>query len=260
MPIVSKVYCSPYEVVLAVRRRPNVVNGGGFAVADCSQRVVFRVDGCGILGKKQELVLRDGDGNSLLLIRQKGSVIEALRFLKRWKGFSYDFLGSEKLVFTLKEPNSCFSNKNPIRISLESNGSSSNFEMRGDFSVRSCSIVNSSTGHVVAQIGVKEVEQVMSGRDLYHVKIMPGIDQVFVFGVIAVLDYIYDGSTRWEIREDHMANRPKGLDLSEPNDSGLKLSLSRESKSLIDGEEHLKVWGKGSSALTLSPRSTTDWV
>ncbi|KAI3447222.1 hypothetical protein Pfo_003887 [Paulownia fortunei] len=198
MPIVSKVYCSPSEVVLAVRRRPNVVNGGGFAVADCSQRVVFRVDGCGILGKKQELILRDGEGNALLLIRRQGAMIEALSLTKRWKGFTYDFLGSQKLVFTLKEPNSCFSNKTPIRISLESNESSSygSFEIRGDFSDRSCTIVNS-TGHLIAQIGVKEeVEQVMSGRDLYHVKIMPGIDQAFVFGVIAVLDYIYDGSTR----------------------------------------------------------------
>ncbi|GFQ01194.1 protein lurp-one-related 6 [Phtheirospermum japonicum] len=117
MPIVSKVYCSPSEVVLVVRRRPNVANGGGFVVADCSQRVVFWVDGCGILGRKEELILRDGQGNTLLLIRRK--------------------------------------------------------------------------------IGVKkEVQQVMASRELYHVEIKAGIDQAFVFGVIAVLDYIYDGSTR----------------------------------------------------------------
>lgn len=71
MPIVSKVYCSPFDVVLAVRRRPNVANGGGFAVSDCNQRVVFRVDGCGVLGRKEELILRDGEGNALLLIRRK---------------------------------------------------------------------------------------------------------------------------------------------------------------------------------------------
>lgn len=70
-PIVSKMYCAPSEVVLAVRRRPNVVGGGGFAVADSSQRVVFRVEGCGVVGKKEELILRDGEGNGLLLIRRK---------------------------------------------------------------------------------------------------------------------------------------------------------------------------------------------
>lgn len=31
---------------------------------------------------------------------------------------------------------------------------------------------------------------------MYHVEIKAGFDQAFVFGVIAVLDYIYDGSTR----------------------------------------------------------------
>lgn len=71
MPIVSKIYCSPSETVLVVRRRPNVVNGGGFVVADRSQRVVFKVDGCGVIGRKEELVVKDGDENPLLLIRRK---------------------------------------------------------------------------------------------------------------------------------------------------------------------------------------------
>ncbi|KZV27496.1 protein LURP-one-related 6-like, partial [Dorcoceras hygrometricum] len=93
---------------------------------------------------------------------------------------------------------SCFSNNSPIRISAESTEFSTyrNLEIVGDFQQRSCSIVNSK-GDVIAQIGVsKEVEQVMSSRDLYHVRIKAGIDQAFVFGVITVLDYIYDGSTR----------------------------------------------------------------
>lgn len=47
------------------------------------------------------------------------------------------------------------------------------------------------------QVGVREeVEEVMASNDLYHVVVKPGIDQAFVFGVIAILDYIYDGSTR----------------------------------------------------------------
>lgn len=75
VPIVSKLYCSSSQVVLVVRRRPHVVNGGGFVVTDCSQKVVFRVDGCGILGTKEELVLRDGDGEPLLLIRRKVMII-----------------------------------------------------------------------------------------------------------------------------------------------------------------------------------------
>lgn len=70
-PIISKMYCSSSQAVLAVRRRPHVINGGGFVVTDCSQKVAFRVDGCGILGTKDEMILRDGDGDALLLIRRK---------------------------------------------------------------------------------------------------------------------------------------------------------------------------------------------
>ncbi|KAL3622886.1 hypothetical protein CASFOL_033275 [Castilleja foliolosa] len=195
MPIVSKVYCSPSDEVLVVRRRPNVVNGGGFVVADCRQSVVFRVDGCGIIGRKEELILRDADENALLLIRRKGGVVEAMSLTKQWKGYTYDFLGSNKLVFTLKEPNSCFSNKNPIRISMESKECCiyGYFEIRGNFQDKCCSIVNS-RGDVIALIGVKK--EVMTSGELYYVEIKAGIDQAFVFGVIAVLDYIYDGSTR----------------------------------------------------------------
>ncbi|KAL0346776.1 UNVERIFIED_CONTAM: protein LURP-one-related 6 [Sesamum calycinum] len=222
MPIVSKVYCSASEVVLAVRRRPNVANGGGFVVADYCQRVVFSVDGCGVLGRKEELILRDGEGMLCFSSGERytdfrsynhkgppinyyiqtfayvGAIIEALSITRQWKGFTY-FIGSHKLVFTLKEPNySCFSRNIPIRISIESKECCTygDFDVRGDFPGRSCSIV-SSKGDIVAQIGVKkEIERVMASRDLYHVEIKAGMDQAFVFGVIAVLDYIYDGTTR----------------------------------------------------------------
>lgn len=71
-PIISKLYCSSSQIVLGVRRRPNMVNGGGFVVTDCStQKVVFRVHGCGVLGKKGELILRDGNEEPLLLMRRK---------------------------------------------------------------------------------------------------------------------------------------------------------------------------------------------
>ncbi|XP_051114149.1 protein LURP-one-related 6-like [Andrographis paniculata] len=181
-PLISKLYCSPYETILLVRRRPKVANGGGFAVADAGQSLIFAVDGCGIIGRKDELVLRDGDGNALLLIRHTGGIIEALTLSRKWKGFSYE---SSKLVFTLREPNSCCSSKSPIRISA----GSKTFEVRGDFSEGSCAIVDAA-GQLIAQIGVK------ISVDLYHLRIMPGIDQAFVVGVIAVLDYVNGGSTR----------------------------------------------------------------
>lgn len=200
MAIISKLYCSSSQTVLGVRKRPHVVNGGGFVVTDCSgQRVVFRVDGCGIHDTKGQLILRDGEGDALLLMRRKGGMVEALGIYKKWNGYSVNYEGLQSLVFSLKEPNNCCLVKNnAIRISIEPRNASNkgwDFEVRGYFPDRSCSIVDV-RGNVIAQVGVnKEVEKLMESKDLYHVVVKPGIDQAFVFGVIAILDYIYGEST-----------------------------------------------------------------
>ncbi|KAE8735299.1 Protein LURP-one-related 16 [Hibiscus syriacus] len=191
MPVISKLHRSS-QVVLVVRRRPHAVNGGGFVVTNCSQLIVFRVNGCGVLGTKGELVLRDGNGDALLLIRRKGGIIEALSMHKKWKGYTFDYEGSKNLVFTLKEPRSCLAKNNAIRISTEPKGTGGgeewDYEIKGYFPDRDCSIIDS-VGNVVAQIGVKkEVEELlMASKDLYHVVVKPGIDQAFVFGLVAVL-------------------------------------------------------------------------
>ncbi|KAF2304119.1 hypothetical protein GH714_027390 [Hevea brasiliensis] len=182
------------------KERPHVVSGGGFVVTDCSQKVVFRVDGCGVVGKKGELILRDCDGEPLLLIRRKGGLVQALSIHRKWKAYTSDYEGSQKLVFSLKEPNSCLARNNTIRVSAEPRISKRafdwDFEIKGYFPDRDCSIVDYS-GNIVAEIGTrKEVTEVMTSKDLYHVVVKPGIDQAFIFGVIAVLDYIYCESTR----------------------------------------------------------------
>jgi len=47
------------------------VNGGGFVVTDLSHNVVFTVDGCGILGSKGEIMVKDGEGEAILFISKK---------------------------------------------------------------------------------------------------------------------------------------------------------------------------------------------
>lgn len=70
-PIVSKIFCSSLHAVLMVRRRPPAVNGGGFVVTDQEQRIVFSVDGCGIIGVSGQLIVRDADENAILFIHKK---------------------------------------------------------------------------------------------------------------------------------------------------------------------------------------------
>ncbi|EXB38970.1 hypothetical protein L484_027406 [Morus notabilis] len=198
MAIVSKIYCSSSQLVFMVRKRPHVVNGGGFVATDCSQKVVFRVDGCGILGTKDELILRGSDGEALLLIRRKGAMVEALSIYRTWKGYTFDYEGAAKLVFSLKEPKSCLARSNAIRICVEPKERKKDwdFEIKGYFPDRDCSIVDS-RGNIVAQVGAKkEVDELMASKDLYRVVVKPGMDQAFVFGVIATLDYVHGESTR----------------------------------------------------------------
>ncbi|XP_068657800.1 protein LURP-one-related 6-like [Aristolochia californica] len=192
VPIVSKIYCSSSPLVFIVRNRPPAVNGGGFVVTNCRQEMVFRADGCGNLGTKGKLIVRDGDGASLLVIRRMGGVIQALSAHKQWKGYTHDE-GEEKLVFSLKEP-SAWALKNKITVSIGSHGRDWDFEVRGSFVGRDCCIRDRGR-NVAAQVGIVEVKELMGSKDVYHVVVQPGVDQAFVFGVIAVLDNIYGQST-----------------------------------------------------------------
>ncbi|RZC86043.1 hypothetical protein C5167_026718 [Papaver somniferum] len=198
-PIVSKEYCcESSQTILTIRRRPHVVNGGGFVVTNCSLQVLFRVEGCGILGTDKELVLRDGDGDCLLLIRQKGGIVQALSVHRQWRGYANNYEGAQRLVFTLKVPKSCLM-KNVISAYVEPrkfHNKEWDFQIVGSFPDKACSIIDAN-GNIIAKVGVtKEESDDISDMDVYHVIIQKGVDQAFVVGVIAVLDNIYGGSTR----------------------------------------------------------------
>ncbi|XP_072980085.1 protein LURP-one-related 6-like [Typha angustifolia] len=194
IPIVSKIFCSSSQVVLTVRTRPHIVNGGGFVVMNCDQRKVFSVDGCGTLGAKGELIIRDGDGVAILFIRKKGGVVQAISIQNQWKGYLMDYNRPDKLVFSLYDPKSFLAMKNVIRISLELKGNKKgwDFEVTGSFHERACTIKDR-RGKVVAQVEMKEM---MASKDFYKVVVQPGYDQAFVIGVIAILDNIHGESTR----------------------------------------------------------------
>uniref|UniRef100_A0A7N0UMZ3 Uncharacterized protein n=1 Tax=Kalanchoe fedtschenkoi TaxID=63787 RepID=A0A7N0UMZ3_KALFE len=198
MAVVSKIYCSPDQSLLVVRRRPHMVMGGGFVVTDCSQRTLFRVDGCGVIGKMGEVVLRDGQGHPLLLLQRKEGLVQVLHVHRQWRGFTSQYEGSQKLAFVLKDPKSCFPFSNAIKISTQPRMNTVkdwDFEIRGYFPDKDCSIIDHQ-GSIVAQIGVRlEMKELMTTQDLYHVVVSAGIDQAFVVGIIAVLDSIYGEST-----------------------------------------------------------------
>ncbi|KAG0469505.1 hypothetical protein HPP92_016205 [Vanilla planifolia] len=195
MPVVSKTYCSAFLTTLVVRRRPHVVNGGGFVVTDSNQKVVFVVDGCGRIGAKGVLLVRDGDGASILRIRKKEGVIQALSCDHRWNGYLLDYdEGKMDPIFSLRDTNPCFPFGKPTRISIHPKSKTKpwDYELLGSFAERNCAI-STRNGAVAAQvIGLREIT---GSKDLYSVVVQPGYDQAFVIGVIAVLDNINGEST-----------------------------------------------------------------
>lgn len=83
----------------------------------------------------------------------QGGIVEALSIYRKWKAYSFDYNGLQKLVFTLKEPNSFLARNNALRISIEPKGNNkhSDYEIKGYFPDRACSIVDS-RGNIVAQV------------------------------------------------------------------------------------------------------------
>ncbi|CAD5194781.1 protein LURP-one-related 6-like [Musa acuminata AAA Group] len=193
LPIVSKTFCSNSQTVLMIRKRPRNINGGGFVVMNTNQHIVFAVDGCGVLGVSGECVIRDGDGNSLLVIRRKGGVLQALSFNDQWRGYLMDYELPSKLVFSLQEQKSRIMMNSTTRIYIEPKKNRSwDFEVRGSFLERAC-IIRDRRGNVVAEVGKKEM---MASKEFYFVVVQPSYDQAFVVAVIAILDYINGESTR----------------------------------------------------------------
>ncbi|KAH9649586.1 protein LURP-one-related 6 [Citrus sinensis] len=98
---------------------------------------------------------------------------------------------------------------------------SSNFEVKGYFPDKDCIIVDPS-GNIVAQIGVKkEIEDLMESKDLYHIVVKPRIDQAFIAGVIATLDYIYGESTSTS-QKPQRSKLPPHLAVNSQNEKEIK--------------------------------------
>lgn len=83
----------------------------------------------------------------------QGGVVQALSIHRKWKGYTSDYEGSQKLVFSLKELNSCFLRNSAIRVSTEPRSSTKDwdFEIKGYFPDKACSIVDH-FGNIVAQV------------------------------------------------------------------------------------------------------------
>jgi LURP-one-related len=80
--------------------------------------------------------------------------VQALSTQNKWNGYSTDYQGQNKLVFSLTDPKSCFASKSAIRISTEpkkkSNGSW-DFVMKGSFVDKAFTLIDHHS-RIIAQV------------------------------------------------------------------------------------------------------------
>ena len=91
--------------------------------------------------------------NETFLSPLQGGIVQALSTRNKWNGYSMDYQGKNKLVFSLTDPKSCVAKGAPVRIHIEPKRHCNNwdFEICGSFADRNCRIIDC-TGKLIAQI------------------------------------------------------------------------------------------------------------
>ncbi|GLJ11801.1 hypothetical protein SUGI_0177330 [Cryptomeria japonica] len=188
-PVVSKQFCSTSLKVFTVRKRPCTINGGGFVVMDSSHGdEIFRVEGCGAAVKDRAL-LQDAEGNGVLCIKREVGIVQVFSLHKKWKGFVPDEIdGHEKPIF--KASSSICSANDSVKVSLIQSKAKKgwDYEIVGSFAERACTIYDDSHA-IAAKVSLNNVvKDAIRSKDVYNVEVQAGIDQAFVFGLVAVLE------------------------------------------------------------------------
>ncbi|GLJ37053.1 hypothetical protein SUGI_0750780 [Cryptomeria japonica] len=157
--VIEDRFCNKSVTALTVWKTSLVFNCNGFNVFDSTGNLAFRVDNYDS-GYKNEVVLMDTEGNSLLTLRRK-----RLSMYSEWHAF-------------LKDKSDVSEKKHP------------DYQIEGSFANRSCTVYNSSR-NIVAEMKRKQVSsEITLGGDVFTVIVQPGYDQTFVMGLVVILDQI----------------------------------------------------------------------
>ncbi|RZC78004.1 hypothetical protein C5167_002187 [Papaver somniferum] len=135
--------------VLTVWKKSLIFNCDGYTVFDTKGNLVFRVDN--YQSGKKEIVLMDGIGKSLLIIRRK-----KLSLADNWMVF--DGETSSSPIFLVKKPVNLMASKNLAHVtSCQSNNKSLIYEISGSYAQRHMAVYDH-TKRLVAEIQKKEAK------------------------------------------------------------------------------------------------------
>ncbi|KAI4341904.1 hypothetical protein MLD38_026574 [Melastoma candidum] len=170
----------------------------GFTVFDHRGRLVFRVDNYSRNNQLSDgagLVLMDGVGNPLLVLRPRGFSIQC-----RWDAYRGDY----GVLFTMRRRMRPLLSRNDKdeRVEVFLHGSSRgsdhaatpDFVVEGSFARRNCIVRRNGDGAVVvARImrkRAKATPTVVLGDDVFSLVVQPGFDPELAMGFVVVLDRI----------------------------------------------------------------------
>ncbi|KAK9690388.1 hypothetical protein RND81_09G124200 [Saponaria officinalis] len=178
-------YTCDNETYLTVCKTSLFFAGDGFTVHDCHGQLVFRVDSYGPDWRdKDELVLMDASGVCLLTVRRKRPSLH-----NRWEGYLGERTEGAKPIFSVKR--SSIIGRSGVTVEMYEHPGEE-YQIEGSFAHRSCTIYDSTSREVMAEIRrkVDASANVVLGKDVFSLLVKPGFDAAFAMGLVLVLDQI----------------------------------------------------------------------
>ncbi|XP_014516080.1 protein LURP-one-related 5 [Vigna radiata var. radiata] len=205
--VVQEGYVSNEERYLTVLKTSLFFNGDGFAVYDSKGQLVFRFDSYGPTTRdKDELVLMDPNGRSLLTLRRKKPSLH-----QRWEGFRGERREGDRAVFSVKRSSMIARSRTSVAVEVYDRPGVE-YLIEGCFRQRWCKVLNAGK-ETVAEIRrkVDPTTSVMLGKEVFWLCVKPGFDAAFAMGLVLVLDEM-NGENFFDDRMEEPVVRPAAED------------------------------------------------
>ncbi|XP_059637917.1 protein LURP-one-related 12-like isoform X2 [Cornus florida] len=186
--IVDERFWFQEETRLTVHKTSLFFPGDGFTVYDSQGELILRVDSYGPdSNSRDELFLMDSSGKCLLTLCRKASLHQ------RWEGFLGERMDGQEPRFSVYRSSIIRGSGVVVQVYDDAG---EEYQIDGSFGQRSCTVYSTcsdssnSSKEVVAEIKrkVDPTTNVLLGKDVFLLCLMPMIDSAFVMGLVLVLD------------------------------------------------------------------------
>jgi len=187
LPVVGSQFCAPYhmlEFTVQKKKRNRTCSGADLMINDSDGRLIARVDGreCSLRDKR---VVRNALGEPLVTLRRKLVSIN-----HKWEAFRGEKTDPARLLFSART-SSVLQLKTSVNVYMPYNTEEEqwNFKVKGDYLERSSVFYYGA--QIIAELSRKrsEANQLLD-KDIFLVKVHPGIDYLFIVSLLVVLDEI----------------------------------------------------------------------